>query len=110
MEASDKQLIQLKIAVCIDKLISERKKGKIKDYDFKSVTSLRKLAAAAEVEYTIIQKIAAAQRNPALSTVIAIADGFNISTAEFFAVFDQVKPKEIEVKRLAVKKRVKAVK
>lgn len=62
--------------------------------DYRAITSLRKPTAVSGVEFSIIQKIPAGKRNPELSTIVAIADGFGISISELFREFENAKADE----------------
>ena len=75
MDAKEKFLTRYKLAVTIQKIISnnaDRNEDGL-------VTSLRKLAASSQTEYAIIQKITSGKKDPQFSTIAAIIDGFEIS-------------------------------
>jgi transcriptional regulator with XRE-family HTH domain len=98
MEKKDKNFLKHKIGFCIRKIIEKNKslsKGEnVSTEDL--VTSLRKLAASSGIEYAIIQKIASGKKNPAYTTLVAIAEGFNITLTEFFQFHDSISDSEIE--------------
>ena len=104
MEAKEKNIIKLKIGLCIQKLIAQQNEVKSVEVH-KTISSLRKLAASSAVEFAIIQKIASGKRNPALSTLVAICEGFGISTAELFALYDNITDKELQHKIEEIKKK-----
>lgn len=49
--------------------------------------SLRKLAASSGLEYSQVQRIAKGKVNIALTTVMALCEGLEISPAELFSKF-----------------------
>ena len=85
MESKDKIIIKKRFGKCIQKIIEENKVSSMENTDHASINSLRKLAAASGVEFSIIQKISSGQKNPALTTVVAIAEGFGISLSQLFS-------------------------
>lgn len=101
MENIEKNIIRVKFGLAIQKIISENKsiarenknKGK-KDHTL--ITSLRKLSASSGVEYAIIQRTVAGKKNTALTTIIAIAEGFGISEVELFKYYNQITDQEIK--------------
>ena len=102
MEAREKKLIQLKFAICLNKIIAsykeEAKKNKVNGTkDHKLINSLRKLEAASGISFPIIQNISKGIKNPALTTIIAIADGLDITPGQFFSYFDEVTEDEVRV-------------
>ena len=50
----------------------------------------KRRAAASEVEFSIIQKVVAGQKNPAFTTIYAIIDGLGLSPSEFFKMFESI--------------------
>ncbi|REA60190.1 hypothetical protein DSL64_16080 [Dyadobacter luteus] len=50
--------------------------------------SLRKLAAASGLEYSQVQRICKGKVNPALSTIISLAEGLEVSPSELFAYYN----------------------
>ena len=51
--------------------------------------SLRKLAAASGLEYSQVQRISKGKVNLSLSTIVALAEGLEISPAELFGGFGE---------------------
>jgi transcriptional regulator with XRE-family HTH domain len=49
--------------------------------------SLRKLAAASGLEYSQVQRITKGKVNLALSTILALAEGLEITPAELFSYY-----------------------
>jgi transcriptional regulator with XRE-family HTH domain len=101
MENKEKTNIKLKFSLCLQSILRHNKSlahdaelsGK---KDANAITSLRKLAASSGVEFSIIQKISSGKRNPALSTIVAIAEGLNISLSELFFSYDKISEEEIK--------------
>lgn len=105
MKANEKSIVKMKFGLCIQSIIEvnklkakENKRNGVKDH--RLVTSLRKLAAAADVEFSIIQKIASGNKNPELTTIVSIAEGLGISEASLFAYYSIIHESEVK-KRLA---------
>lgn len=105
MDAKEKLLARYKLALTIQKIISDNQ-TKTKDG---LVTSLRKLAASSETEYAIIQKITASKKDPQFSTIAAIIDGLGISFSEFFQRFDSVSTEETEHYKSTLKEKPKQI-
>jgi hypothetical protein len=111
MENTAKQSIKLKLGLTLQQIIASNKvlarAGKESGKkDHLHVTSLRKLAASAGIEFAIIQKISSGKKNAEITTLVGIADGLGMSMADFFAHFDKVTDADI----LLEKERVKATK
>ncbi len=94
METSTKRKIQLKIGITLQKIIQMKKASSKENH--KIIKSLRNLSAASGIEYALIQKISSSSKNPALTTLVGIADAFNMKMGEFFEVFDSITEYEIE--------------
>ncbi|MBL7710697.1 MAG: helix-turn-helix transcriptional regulator [Chitinophagaceae bacterium] len=114
MESSEKLVIKARFGVCIQKIIAENKSlAKAKEdagiKEHRLITSLRKLAASSGIEFSIIQKISAGKRNPELTTIVGIADGFGINEAELFSRYNQVTDTELK-SLLATTQKLKKVK
>lgn len=106
MEIKEKSIIKAKFGSCIQRIIEENKfaakatKQISSRKDFRAITSLRKLAAASGVEFSIIQKISTGKRNPELSTIVAIAEGLGMRLSELFRMYESATIDEnITVKR-----------
>ncbi|TWI79021.1 hypothetical protein IQ13_3413 [Lacibacter cauensis] len=72
MDSKQKQEAKFKLGICINKIIAKNKTKNNPNL----VTSLRKLAAACDVEYSIIQKITSGKKDPQHTTIVAIIEGF----------------------------------
>jgi hypothetical protein len=92
MDVRDKVLARYRLALTIQKIIADNSAANQED----GVTSLRKLAAASDTEYSIIQKITSTKKDPQFSTIAAIIDGFGFSFSGFFAIYDAVTREEID--------------
>ncbi len=93
MDAKQKIEAKYKLGICISKIIAT---NKTKD-NLNLITSLRKLAAASEIEYSIIQKITSGKKDPQHTTIASIIEGFKISPTEFFTIYDSITDAEIAV-------------
>lgn len=103
MDVKEKLLARYKLAVTIQKIIlnnSDRSKDGL-------VTSLRKLAASSQTEYSIIQKITSGKKDPQFTTLAAIIDGFGISFYEFSKIYDSISDEEIEEYKKSLKQKIK---
>lgn len=103
MESKEKVQIISNFGLCIIEIIEENKiraKENLKKgtKDHNAITSLRKLAASSGVEFSIIQKITSGKRNPALSTIISIAEGLNMKPSELFHVYESISASNISNK------------
>jgi hypothetical protein len=110
MESQEKDIIKLRFAVCLKKIIdthkAKSKENKQKGIeDVKLVPSLRKLTASSTVDFATIQKIASGKKNPAWSTVVLIVDGLNMSMAEWGTLYDNVTSDEVDAFRTSLKKK-----
>jgi len=85
LEKSDKDIIKLRFAVGLSKLLE---KSELK--------SLKKLAREAGMEPSHIQKIAAGLVDVALTTNISLAAAFHISYTELAATYEQVTDRDIQ--------------
>ncbi len=90
MNTEEKDFLKAKFGYCIKKIILDNKASKTLTTSDKSISSLRKLAAASEVEFAIIQKVVTGQKNPAFTTIYAIIDGLGLSLSEFFKIFESI--------------------
>jgi hypothetical protein len=68
----EKNIAKLNLAVCVRKLIDINKGLN----DSGNVNSLRSLASASGLEYSLVQKISTGQKDPQYTTLISLADGF----------------------------------
>ncbi len=86
MNKKDKLATIHRLGLTLQKIIEENKKSK----SHNAVVSLRKLAAASEVEYSIIQKISAGKKDPQFTTLVSIAEGFDMSLSKFLLYFETI--------------------
>lgn len=101
MDVKEKLLARYKLAIAIQKIILNNVARNEEDL----VTSLRKLAASSETEYSIIQKISSGKKDPQFTTLAAIVDGFGISLSEFSKVFDSVSKEDIDRYKSSLKEK-----
>lgn len=105
MDVKEKLLARYKLAITIQKIISNN--GSRNEDGL--VTSLRKLAASSQTEYSIIQKITSGKKDPQFTTLIAIIDGFGISFSEFSKIFDSISDEEIDEYKRSLKQSLRKV-
>jgi transcriptional regulator with XRE-family HTH domain len=91
MDSKQKQEAKYKLGICINKIISQNKAKNNPNL----VVSLRKLAAACDVEYSIIQKITSGKKDPQHTTIMSIVDGLGLSNLEFYSIYDGITDKEL---------------
>lgn len=103
MDAKEKLIARYKLGLTIQKIISNNLS---KDGEG-LITSLRKLAASSDTEYSIIQKITSGKKDPQFSTLAAIIDGFGISFSEFSRFFDSITKDEIDRYKSNLKEKLK---
>jgi transcriptional regulator with XRE-family HTH domain len=84
MDLAKKEILKRELGNLVKDIIEDNKKSS----DDNSISSLRKLAANAEIEYSIIQKIAAGTKDPQFTTLIALADGLNMKLSELMILFE----------------------
>jgi transcriptional regulator with XRE-family HTH domain len=110
MEPKDKKNIKLKFALAVNRILEQNKKKTASNKldgtkDHKIVDSLRKLEAASGISFPIIQKVSKGEKNAALSTIVSIAEGLNLSLSEFFSYYDKVSDEEIKAESEKRKRR-----
>jgi hypothetical protein len=87
----EKELALYRLGLTLLKIIEDNNNSSQSDNQrHLSINSLRKLAAASSVEYSIVQKISTAKRNPSFTTIINLVDGFNLSLSEFILIYDSI--------------------
>lgn len=86
MDNREKILSKIKLGLALKEILSENASSPSSN----SITSLRKLAAASEIEYSIIQKISTGQKDPQFTTLLSIADGLGISLQEILKKFENI--------------------
>jgi len=79
----DKEDIKLRFAICLQKAIADKE------------MTLRGLAASSGLEYTNVQRASVGEVNIALSTIIALAEGLNISPSKLFQYYEKVGQNEV---------------
>ena len=112
MEAKDKKNIKIRLALTVNKILEQNKKRTANNKtqgtkDHTIVDSLRKLEASSGISFPIIQKISKAEKNAALSTIVAIAEGLDLSLTEFFSYFDKITDEAIRTENDKRKKKNK---
>lgn len=108
MEQSKKDLIKLRFAICLTKLISKNKQTLSGDEDdVDVVSSLRQLEASSGVSFPIIQLASIAKRDIQLSTAIRLIESLNIKPSEFFALFENINDIELKKGMAEIEKRKK---
>jgi len=91
----------MRYAICLNRLIAENKNaGNPQKSGNRTnparVNSLRKLEAASGISFPIIQSISKGKKNPALTTIVAIADGLGISIEDFFATYASITDADVQ--------------
>lgn len=109
MEVKERDDIKLKLGIAIQTIIKENKakgsENKAKGLkDHRLVDSLRKLAAASGIDFGNVQKISAGKKNAGITTIVALAEGLDLTLSEFFSCYDKITTVEV-VKEKAKKKK-----
>jgi hypothetical protein len=105
MDAKEKLIARYKLGMTIQKVIADNVSKNAEGL----ITSLRKLAASSETEYSIIQKISSSKKDPQFSTLMAIIDGFGISFSEFAKIFDSFAKEDIDLYKRGLKEKSKKI-
>ena len=100
MTAKEKSEIKLRLGIAIQSIINRNKKAS----DGDAVTSLRKLAASSGVEYSIIQKITSGQKDPQFTTLVALAEGLEITITQLLDEFNDISVKTLPTVKKVTKK------
>ncbi|RYZ87235.1 MAG: hypothetical protein EOP04_12175 [Proteobacteria bacterium] len=90
MNDDQKLIIRHRLGLALQKLLEQNKQGSNAD----GVNSLHQLAAGADIEYYIVQKVSSGKKDPQFTTLVSIAAGFNIPVSELVAVFEKVTDEE----------------
>jgi transcriptional regulator with XRE-family HTH domain len=89
----EKNIAKLNLAVCVRKLIDINKGLN----DSGNVNSLRSLASASGLEYSLVQKISTGQKDPQYTTLISLADGFGLTIVEFLKEVEELSQDDIKL-------------
>lgn len=81
MTSKEKTIAKKLLGQCILRIIEDNKKSSDKN----AISSIRKLAAASGVEYSIIQKITSGKKDPQFTTLLALAEAFNLSVSKLLS-------------------------
>lgn len=81
MDEKEKAIAKQLLGQCIQQIIGENREGKRPG----SIRSIRQLASSSGVEYSILQKITSGKKNPQFTTLLAIAQAFDLSVSELLA-------------------------
>ena len=83
-DKSEKEHIKLRFAVALNKVLADSK-----------LSSFRSLALDSGLEPAHIQRITAGKVDAALTTIVAISEGFNIPLAKISSYYDDVTDKDV---------------
>lgn len=100
MTVREKNIYKYRLGLTLLRIIELNKESKTEN----SIVSLRKLAAASGVEYSIIQKISSGQKDPQITTILALVEGMGMSVSEFFSYFEKI-PEHSILKAMSQKKK-----
>lgn len=104
MDYREKILSKIKLGLALKEILLENANSPSPI----SISSLRKLAAASEIEYSIIQKVSSGKKDPQFTTLLSIADGLGISLQEILEKFDNINDSEVLKAYATQKKGLKA--
>ena len=106
MNDSQKLIIRHRLGLALQKLLEQNKQGMAKN----AVNSLHQLAAGADIEYYIVQKVSSGKKDPQFTTLVSIAAGFNIPVSKLAAAFETITDeeaiKQIEKQKREVRKKL----
>ncbi|HTN45860.1 MAG TPA: hypothetical protein VL098_05885 [Flavipsychrobacter sp.] len=96
MEESKKDIIKLKFAICLTRLISQNKGLSGSKNDIDIVSSLRQLEAASGVSYPIIQQTSVGKRDIHLSTALRLIESLNLKASDFFKLYENLTEQDLK--------------
>jgi len=94
MEERKKEIIRLKFAICLSRLLAKNKM--LSESDISTISSLRQLEAASGVSYPIIQQTSIGRRDIHLSTALRLIESLNLKASEFFALYDSLTERDLK--------------
>jgi|GEM_PF-1156645 len=100
MDDRDKKLLQLRIGLCLVRILEERKKKAATARqrgrkDHRAIDSLRKLAAASGVDYGSVQKISKGDQGMEVFTLMDILEALDLDLASFGQQLNQLTRSEV---------------
>lgn len=101
MTSPEKNIAKLSLAVCVRKLIDINKGLE----GAGTVSSLRSLASASGLEYSLVQKISTGQKDPQYTTLISLADGFGLSLVDFLKEVESLSQDDIKLYKPQLQKK-----
>lgn len=106
MNDHQKLIIRHRLGLALQKLLAQNKQNA----SGQLVNSLHQLAAGADIEYYIVQKVSSGKKDPQWTTFVSIAAGFNISVSKLAATFESITDEEamrqIEKQKRDTKKKI----
>ena len=84
MENREKNDIKLKFGLALRNAVADSK------------LSLRELSASSEMEFSNVQRIAAGKVNLAITSLIALSEGLNISPSKLLFYFEKITEEELK--------------
>lgn len=105
MNDHQKTIIRHRLGLAVQKLLAQNKQNA----SGKPISSLRQLAASADIEYYIVQTVSSGKKDPQWTTFVSIANGFNIPVSKLAAAFETITDdealKQIEKQKKNAKKK-----
>lgn len=103
MDEHQKQIIRYRLGLAVKKLLAENRQ----DASGTIINSLHRLAKSGDLEYYTVQHVSVGKKDPQWTSVVSIANGFNIPISklveEFEAITDEEALKYIEDQKLKAK-------
>ena len=96
MEESKKEVIRLRFAICLSRLIAKNKGLSGNGNDIDIISSLRQLEAASGVSYPIIQQTSVGKRDIHLSTALRLIESLNLKASDFFELYESLTEKDLK--------------
>ncbi len=106
MDSKEKRVARHKLGLCILQRIEDSKHSGQKN----SIKSLRGLAAASGVEYSIIQRITSGQKDPQFTTLVAISEGFGIDVSILLSGINEITDQSLHKRLIESEKKTKKAK
>lgn len=96
MEERKKEIIRLKFAICLSRLLAKNKMLSEAESDINTISSLRQLEAASGVSYPIIQQTSVGKRDIHLSTALRLIESLNLKASEFFELYESLTERDLK--------------
>ncbi|PZR29618.1 MAG: hypothetical protein DI535_02600 [Citrobacter freundii] len=90
MDEHQKLIIRYRLGLAVKKLLAENRQ----DASGTIINSLHRLAKSGDLEYYTVQNVSVGKKDPQWTSVVSIANGFNIPVSKLIEVFEAVSDEE----------------